>query len=648
MKKFFLTMAVAIAGSICSQAAGPVYFEANFANADAWPGGWTTKGCNAELMEAAQNVWGDAGPYKIIDFPGKGTFACSTSNFKDGSIQANEWLISPTIHIDEDNALLCYTVAATNIENIGLNSNSYKVRISTEGADPDKFEENALGSYVLNGALREMAITLKGYKGKDVNIAFVNDSKQPGVLGFGNIYVGSYFIELTNNTVEYITPTTVKLQAKMRTPLACPGIEAELVANDKVISTFSNNVQLFGDYSTFEIEFPDRLEVNAEDVENLPYTVKITPSYSGAQTYEFDSSVKSSVNYTTKVVVEECTGTWCQFCPRGTVSLDYYSDKYPDTFLGIAVHGYTYGVEEPMAFGSPRDYIYPLGGQQGFPMGRINRDMSFIYNFGNSTTVPPFFDVVCVNDIAVKELELDEENKTLALTYEARLGFTADNRTYKVVAVVTEDDVTGTTSGYDQMNAYSYYDTMELMEEYGADWMPYWKKFTEAPMTIKARDMVYNHVARALYPSFDGQVIASKWEKDTPVEGNISFKLPINILDYEKTKVNLLMLDSDGRIVTFASKYLKGDGPSHGDDPDNPPYVESINAVSYTATVNGSSLLISAEAGAKAEVYAADGSMVSSTVLKYSTANINIDGLSGMHIVRIAGAEGSKAVKMIF
>ena len=36
--------------------------------------------------------------------------------------------------------------------------------------------------------------------------------------------------------------------------------------------------------------------------------------------------------------MEEGTGTWCGWCPRGIVAFRYMAEKYPETFIGIAVH----------------------------------------------------------------------------------------------------------------------------------------------------------------------------------------------------------------------------------------------------------------------------------------------------------------------
>lgn len=54
-----------------------------------------------------------------------------------------------------------------------------------------------------------------------------------------------------------------------------------------------------------------------------------------------------------KVWVEEATGTWCGWCPRGEVYMNYLYAKYPEHFVGIAVHQ-----KDPMEC---KDWI----GQQG-------------------------------------------------------------------------------------------------------------------------------------------------------------------------------------------------------------------------------------------------------------------------------------------
>lgn len=42
---------------------------------------------------------------------------------------------------------------------------------------------------------------------------------------------------------------------------------------------------------------------------------------------------------TRRHVIEDCTGTWCGFCPRAAVGLELLKKAYPNDVIGIAVHG---------------------------------------------------------------------------------------------------------------------------------------------------------------------------------------------------------------------------------------------------------------------------------------------------------------------
>ena len=43
---------------------------------------------------------------------------------------------------------------------------------------------------------------------------------------------------------------------------------------------------------------------------------------------------------TCRVVFEDYTAMWCQYCPRATAIIEYLTKKHPDDFIGIAVHQY--------------------------------------------------------------------------------------------------------------------------------------------------------------------------------------------------------------------------------------------------------------------------------------------------------------------
>lgn len=66
-----------------------------------------------------------------------------------------------------------------------------------------------------------------------------------------------------------------------------------------------------------------------------------------------------------KVVVEKGTATWCQYCPRGIIGFRTMYEKYPNNFIGIAMH------DDDMY--SP-SYIYMLWRiDGGLPKAIVNR-----------------------------------------------------------------------------------------------------------------------------------------------------------------------------------------------------------------------------------------------------------------------------------
>ncbi len=71
----------------------------------------------------------------------------------------------------------------------------------------------------------------------------------------------------------------------------------------------------------------------------------------GSDGYAADNKISKTIIAlsslpTKRVYAEEGTGTWCSWCPRGTVYMDSMKTKYPNTFIGVAVHAGA--VNEPM------------------------------------------------------------------------------------------------------------------------------------------------------------------------------------------------------------------------------------------------------------------------------------------------------------
>lgn len=178
-----------------------------------------------------------------------------------------------------------------------------------------------------------------------------------------------------------------------------------------------------------------------------------------------------------RVLVEEGTGTWCGWCPRGAVAMDKYNDIYNDLFVPVAMHGGS--STEPMRLVEYDQFL----NFTSFPGAKVDRG-DFI-DPGDSEV--PFLTNITKAPLAKLEsgARLNEADNILDISVDVEFLDKAAGNFY-VSMILTEDDVKGTSSGYAQANYYS---------GGGAGQMG---GYEILPNPVPASKMVYNHVARAV------------------------------------------------------------------------------------------------------------------------------------------------------
>ena len=179
---------------------------------------------------------------------------------------------------------------------------------------------------------------------------------------------------------------------------------------------------------------------------------------------------------------EEATGTWCGWCPRGAVYMDYMETTYPGFWAGAAVHN-----NDPMT-----DVTYDAGMGalvSGYPSSLVDRgpendpstmEQSFLQRIVIAPTA--FVTNGATYNAGTRELEV-----SVTCDWQA-----ATSGNWRLGVVLTEDGVTGTSAQYAQANYYS---------GGGSGVMG---GFELLPDPVPAAQMVYDHVARTIVPSFDG------------------------------------------------------------------------------------------------------------------------------------------------
>jgi len=146
---------------------------------------------------------------------------------------------------------------------------------------------------------------------------------------------------------------------------------------------------------------------------------------------------------TKRLVFEEGTGTWCQWCPRGTVAMDEFAVEHPGVAAQIAVHN-----ADPMTVST---YDAFIGGLiSGYPSAVTDRIL-----VGDPGDIPTVYTQMKDNfgfaDLILGEVSVSGTTATIPLTIKPAI----DINNAKIAVVVTESNVSGTGAGWSQKNAYS-------------------------------------------------------------------------------------------------------------------------------------------------------------------------------------------------
>ncbi len=238
------------------------------------------------------------------------------------------------------------------------------------------------------------------------------------------------------------------------------------------------------------------------------------------------------------VITEEGTGTWCGWCVRGAVYMGFMHHKYDKYWTGIAVHNAGSPAYDPMVVPTYDSGMASL--IAGYPTALVDRGSAIDPSQMES-------DILTRLQVAPKATLLngatwDPVLRELNVSVSANFLSSATNA-YKIACVISEDSVTGTASGYAQHNYYSSSSqNQHIIDLNGID-------YNSLPATIPASQMVYDHVARAIAPSFDGtnECLPSTINNGETHVINFKFTLP-STWDENQIKIVSMLIAPDGKI----------------------------------------------------------------------------------------------------
>lgn len=225
------------------------------------------------------------------------------------------------------------------------------------------------------------------------------------------------------------------------------------------------------------------------------------------------------------VVSEEGTGTWCGWCPRGAVMLDKMTTQYNDYFTGIAVHN-----GDPMTVALYDDGL----GFSSFPTAVTDRGPGLNPSQIESQFLERIVEAPAAFITNGAVYNAGSRKLYVSVTADFQMAMSGD---FRLACAITEDSVTGTSSGYNQSNYYSGGASGEM------------GGYELLGNPVPAADMVYDHVARGILPDVDGQINSFPASVNSGEVHTVSFVFDIDSTwDMSKMHIVGLLIDDDGII----------------------------------------------------------------------------------------------------
>jgi hypothetical protein len=452
--------------------------------------------------------------------------------------KADDWLITPIITGITDKTILTWTAAAFD----ATFSNTYRVMVSpTGGENISDFTDVLIDVGPENNQLTNRLANLDKYVGKSIRIAFHDYSNDLFLMLVDNIKVitlidvdGQVSEALSTSYVVKNSETDVLFQ--FRNVGLNPITSAVLEVSD---GTLSENINIDGINLAYAETYENVYKYTVKNTTKNTITFKIKSVNGGTDLNAVNDSKSVDIygvskKISKKMLAEEATGTWCTWCPRGAVFMAKMKEDYPDDFIGIAVHN-----QDPMTLTSYNTGLTNLPGFSGFPSVVVNRQ-----NIIDPEEMPEYFTEIASREVAPIEVNVQQSKVSRKITISGDIEFftNIDDADFSVVAVIVEDSVKGTTSGYNQVNSYAGGANGEM------------GGYENLPNPVPASQMVYNEVGRALPFGFAGKndIIPSKVKEGDVFLFSVDYTAPTSQKIENLHSVLFLVNNTTGQIVNAA------------------------------------------------------------------------------------------------
>lgn len=289
---------------------------------------------------------------------------------------------------------------------------------------------------------------------------------------------------------------------------------------------------------TFAIEMNPMTEIGNNTIQ-----ASVTSVNGEKDSNEANNTIEQTINvieegcyFPQKVVIEEGTSTLCGYCPKGIIVMESMKLRYPETFIGIAVHSEMMG-SDPMIASNYQDINQYWS---GLPSGIVNRKESLC---GDPLYFEQYYESevqkLSIAKVLLTSVSQPKENK-ITINVEITFNQNMNGNNYRLAFVLLENEVTG----FAQSNYYS-------TGEYGA-----MGGFEHMPGQVY---LTFNNVARGIW-DFTGlqNSIPVNIEKKVTYKYSYQLTIPTDIRNQKNLEVVALLLDSNSGEIVQADKLAVG------------------------------------------------------------------------------------------
>lgn len=285
-----------------------------------------------------------------------------------------------------------------------------------------------------------------------------------------------------------------------------------------------------------------------------------TNEYSADESAGNGAVIAIEESYPHNVTMEEFTGTWCGWCPRGIVGIRQLKKDFGDRFIGISIHN-----NDPMEI---EDYSFMQ--PDGYPSCNLDREYSgdpFFglgyagtgteRSYGIHDNVEYMMGKLTEADVKLNANWANEDSTNIKATATITLAYDCDDTPpYSLAFVLMADSLTGTSSRWAQNNDFA----MTMAQGYAND--PYLGYLTKLGQHVEG--VKYNDVCIAtagIRNGIDGSVNGA-FNKGEGKDYSYTFDISSNELVQNKKNLRvaaLLLNTQTGKIVNSTEAKVGSD-----------------------------------------------------------------------------------------